>query len=352
MLIHRPHTTTSLPVSPASEEKTLAIDFFTAVPKVEIHVHLEGAIPLPALREIVSKYGGNPASVDSLRLFSDLNGFFAAWIWKNGFLREYDDFTFVAEAVARDMARQNIVYAEVFYSPPDFERHGLTPQQLTTAIRKGLDKVEDIEIALVADLVRDSGPSKGSEVLRDISEVKEACRVAGIGMGGSEHYPARCFKAVYRTARELGFRTTVHAGEACGPDSIWDAIRELEVERIGHGTKAVFDPALVQYLAENRIPVELCPVSNVRTGVVRSLKHHPARLFSDRGMLISINTDDPMMFENSLPSEYASVEAEMGFTREESKRLLEMSVESSWLPPHRKEQLILTMRKHPANIIS
>jgi len=135
--------------------------WFERVPKVELHLHLEGAIPIPALWELVRKYGGDPTVPDQAALqrrfaYRDFPHFIETWIWKNQFLREYEDFSFIAEAVAADLARQKIRYAEIFYSPPDFARHGLRTQGLTQAIRTGLERVPGIKVGLVADLVRDS----------------------------------------------------------------------------------------------------------------------------------------------------------------------------------------------------
>src|SRR5215471_733048 len=136
--------------------------WFERLPKVELHVHLEGAIPHPVLWELLQKYGGDPAiptREDLVRKFvyRDFPHFLELWSWKNQLLRQYEDFEFLAAEVARDLVRQNIRYAEVFYSPPDFRFAGLEPQRLTEAIRKGLQRASGIEIALVADLVRDYG---------------------------------------------------------------------------------------------------------------------------------------------------------------------------------------------------
>ena len=136
-------------------------DWLRRVPKVELHLHLEGAIPHAALWQLVQKYGGDPALPDRqalVRKFAYRNSphCIETWIWKNRFLREYEDFTLLAEAVARDLVRQNVRYVEAFYSPSDFRHQGLEPQPLTAAIRLGLDRVPELEVALVADLVRDS----------------------------------------------------------------------------------------------------------------------------------------------------------------------------------------------------
>jgi adenosine deaminase len=319
-------------------------DWFSRVPKIELHLHLEGAIPYAALWELVRKYGGDPTvpTLDALVerfQFRDFTHFIEAWVWKNRFLREYDDFTFIAEAVARDLQAQNIRYAETFYSPPDFARHGLEPQSLTQAICAGLAHVPDVEIALVADLVRDDGPDNAGLVLQQVNEVRDL-GVVGIGIGGSEaRYPPEPFAEVYATARRLGFRTSAHAGEAAGAASIWGAIRALGADRIGHGTRAAEDPDLLDHLAARQIPLEMCPISNLRTGIVRSLAEHPIRRYFDHGILVTVNTDDPKMFGNSLADEYRALEMELGFSRDQIRRVILNAIEASWLPEDRKAPL-------------
>lgn len=327
-------------------------DWYDRVPKVELHVHLEGAIPLDALWTLVQKYGGSPdaptpeALVERFR-YRDFAHFIDTWVWKNRFLRELDDFTFIAEAVARDLARRNIVYVEAFYSPPDFHRIGITTQAMTEAMRRGLARVPEIQIALVADLVRDFGPDRAARTLEEVAEVREH-GVIGIGIGGSEqHHPPEPFAAVYERARELGFRTSAHAGEAAGAESVRGAIEALRVDRVGHGTRAGEDAAVVELLRERRVPLEMCPGSNVCTGVVDSVAAHPVRRYMDTGLLITINTDDPAMFGNSLAGEFRELAASAGFTRDDVRRVLLNAVEASWLSPPRKSALAARLSSDP-----
>ena len=323
------------------------------IPKVELHVHLEGAIPHPALFELIQKYGGDPSVPDVTALarrfeYKDFSQFIKVWSWKNQFLREYDDFSYIAELTARDMAKQGIRYAEVFFSPSLFVRRGLAVQDLTRAVRTGLSRVNEIEIALIADLVRDYGPESERVTLARLSEVRDL-GVIGIGIGGSEQeFPPGPFKRLFEEARRMGFHTNAHAGEAEGARSIWDAVRQLGVERIGHGTRAWEDPELVRYLADRGIPLEMCPVSNVRTGVVNGLDEHPIREYFDAGVVVTVNTDDPKMFQTSLADEYRLLEQDCGFTKSEICRLVLFAVESSWLLDERKASLIAKFRKDPA----
>lgn len=327
--------------------------WFEQVPKVELHLHLEGAIPDAVMWELMRKYGGDPLVPDVAALrnkfvYRDFTHFIETWIWHLQFLREYDDFSYFAAAVASDLARQNIRYVEAFFSPSDFARHNLEPQRLTEAIRAGLDRVPAVQVALIADLVRDRGPENAAITLAQLREVQHLGLI-GIGIGGSEDlFPPEVFAPVYAEARRLGFRTTAHAGEAAGAASIWGAIRELHAERIGHATRAEEDARLVDYIVEHRIPLELCPLSNVRTGVVRSIGEHPARRYFERGLLVSINTDDPRMFGNSLAEEYRLLQEQLGFSRDDIRALILNGIESAWLDQKSKRQLIDTFTRDPA----
>ncbi len=327
--------------------------WYNAVPKVELHLHLEGAIPHEALWELVRKYGGGSSvpTLDALKnrfRFRDFPHFIETWIWKNQFLREYEDFTFIAEAVAADLGAQNIRYAEVFYTPSDFFRRGLETQRLTEAIRIGLSRVPGVEMALVADACRDNGPENALKIVSEINEVRDL-GVIGITIGGSEQtYPPEPFAEAYEKARTLGLHTSAHAGEAAGPGSIWGAICSLKVERIGHGTRATEDPRLMEYLAEHNIPLEVCPLSNVRTGVVKSIEAHPVKRFIERGFAVTINTDDPKMFGNSLSQEYEALETTFGFSRDDIRKVILQGIGSSWLSRERKRLLTQSFRQDPA----
>jgi adenosine deaminase len=323
------------------------------LPKVELHVHLEGAIPHRAIFDLIQKYGGDPSIPDVTALarrfeFKNFNQFIEAWSWKNRFLREYEDFTEIAELTARDMASQHIRYVETFFSPSLFVRHGLEVQELIHAVRIGLSRVPEIEVSLIADLVRDYGPEFEMTTLKKVNEVK-GDGVIGIGLGGSEHqFPPEPFKILYEEARRMGFHVTAHAGEASGPESIWSVIKNLHVDRIGHATRAQEDPELLEYLRKHNIPLELCPLSNVCTGIVSAISKHPIREYFDSGQIISVNTDDPMMFGTTLAKEYEMLLQECGFTRQEICSLILLGIESSWLSEERKNLMVKSFENDPS----
>lgn len=321
----------------------------TDPPLTELHLHLEGAIPLPALWQLIQKYGSDPSVPDLEALknrfvYKDFPHFIQTWIWKNGFLREYEDFAFIAEHVARDLLDQNILYAEAHYSPSGFVEQGLDIREITRAVRSGLNRVPRIEVALIADLIRDLGPESAARTLQVVKEVREY-GVVGVGLGGSEQsFPPELFTEVYADARYSGFHATAHAGEAAGAASIWGALRGLGVERIGHGTRAEEDPRLMDYLAEKQVPIEMCPLSNVRTGVIGRIEAHPVRRYFDRGLLVTISTDDPKMFGNSIAEEYRILETIFGFSPAEIRKVMENSVKASWMEAGKKTLWLSTLQ--------
>jgi len=309
-----------------------------ALPKAELHLHLEGAIPLTALYTLVRKYGGE-GEVPSLEalarrfVYTDFEHFIRTWIWKNKFLREHEDFDFIAYEVVRALHDQGVVYVEPFVSAGEHRNRGLDPVEVVRATLSGLVRgYRDFGIGygLIVDLVRDFGPEQGMAWLRSFAPLR-AEGVVGIGLGGSEHrFPARLFQEVYAEARRLDFHLTAHAGEAAGPESVWEAIDLLGVERVGHGVRAIEDPRLVAELARRGVPLELCPVSNLRTGVVTALARHPIRELLAAGVRVTVNSDDPTLFGTSLVGEYLALHRELSFTWPELVALARESFAASF----------------------
>ncbi len=314
------------------------------LPKVELHVHLEGAIPLDTLWQLMVQYGGDasvptPAALAQKFTYSDFPHFIQTWVWKNTFIRTPADFTTIATAVARDWAAQQLHYVEAHYSPTDFARHGLAIGDITRAIRTGLDQVRAIRVQLIADVVRDSSVAQAMHTLESVAELKEY-GVVGIGLGGSEQsHPPEKFTSVFARARQLGMRTSVHAGEAAGAQSVWGAINTLKAERIGHATRAVEDRTLLDYFVKSQIPLECNPISNVRTGVVPSVAAHPVGEYIARGMHVSINTDDPKMFNNTLVDEYAALMHHFALQPADICYLIDNAIDAAFLTDIEKNQL-------------
>ena len=309
-------------------------DLYDLAPKVELHLHLEGAIPMDTLWDLVEAYGGDTAVPSKADLvehlqYRDFAHFIDTWWWMTGFVRSSDDFELIAAAVAANLAEQNIVYAEASFSPTDFERHGLVPQEMARAIRRGLDRVPEVQVVLNCDLVRDTGPQRAAATLAAILEVATSTDIRGITIGGSEQtYPAELFSDVYRTAASAGLRLTAHAGEAAGPESVRSALANLGVERVGHGVRVVEDADLLQQVVDDQVPLEVCPTSNIRTGVVAGWDNHPVATLLARGAFVTVSSDDPTFFHTSVAEELRQVASRYGADPHE---LTKRAIAASWM---------------------
>ncbi len=319
-------------------------DLIKAIPKVELHIHLEGAIPIGTLFRLIQRKGTEPSirTVGDLRQrleYVDFAHFIELWTWKNTFIEAERDFEAITHDALRDLTDQNVKYAEITYAPGDYWRQGLSIEGITENIIEGKQRaLEDfgIQSELIVDLVRDHGPDIGMQRVQVLSRYLGKGLV-GIGLGGSEQsFPADPYEPVYKHAAERGFRLTAHAGEAAGPESIWAAIDKLNVERIGHGTRAYEDPLLLSTLRERKIPLEMCVLSNVRTRVCPSIVDHPIRTYFEQGLLVTANSDDPTMFNTSIAEEYAALHRHLGFSLADLKEVSLNGIEASFMPVAQK----------------
>ena len=322
-------------------------DFIRHMPKVELHLHLEGAFTFEYLLGLIRKYEPDSEidSVEQLRKrfqYKDFPEFIRIWLWKNQYFREPEDFKQLVYTTLKNLADQQCYYVEAFYSPWDFRMNDISASTITEAMITGAEEAErdfGIRCRLIADLIRDLGWETAGDRLDEITPYL-GDRLIGIGLGGSEQdYPADGFREVYREAKSRGFRVVAHAGEAEGPDSVRMAIDELHVERIGHGVRATEDPELVSYLVKTQLPLEVCITSNIKTGIYRSIEEHPVRQLFEQGVRITINSDDPAMFGTTLTNEFLILQKFYEFSYSEIKQLSLNAVESSFMPESEKENL-------------
>jgi len=335
-------------------------EFTREIPKVELHLHLEGAIPLPTLLTLVQRAGREQSirTLDDLRrklTYTDFAHFIDVYGWKNTFLAEEKDFAEIGYQVLRDLSRQNVKYVEAFYAPGDFRRQALSVQGITENLIEGKERAFrdfGIRSELIVDLVRDHGPDTG---MRRVEEVTPYLGqgVVGIGLGGSEQeFPADPYASVYTEARKRGFRLTAHAGEVAGADSVWTVIEKLGVERIGHGIRAEEDPELMSVLERRRIPLEMCITSNLMTGVCQSIDAHPVKRYFQHGLMVTVNSDDPTMFGTSISQEYRILVQKLGFTVSELWQLNLNGIDASFMPDEEKELMKSEFEKQWQRVVS
>jgi adenosine deaminase len=312
------------------------------LPKCELHVHLEGAVPGQTLCEIARKYGVHPPPVLASDTYDGYDGFVAVWRDRTRLLRECEDFTVAAEAAVRALARCNVAYAELHFSIGSaIKRLGLPLADLVHAVRKGMASVAVIETALIVDLVRDHGPKSGTRLLDELIELGPDAGVVAVGLGGNEaRYPIGGYAPIFERARRAGLHTVAHAGEFAGPANVWTCLSQLRPERIGHGWRASEDNGLVAHLALHTIPLEVCVTSNLRLGLLSSPEAHPAALLRQQGVPLTVGSDDPDMFGIDLVDEYCLLHSRAGFDVGSLVGMARDAFEFAFLPPERRAALL------------
>lgn len=322
-------------------------EFIQAMPKVELHVHLEGSIRPATLLTLAGRNGVTlPArDVDGLRefyRFTDFEHFIRTYYVISGCLKSAEDFDLIAYEFGADMARQNIRYAEVTFTPyTSVANTGLLFDDLLAGLNDGRRRAQaefGVEFAWVLDIVRNE-PHTRHQVARWAAGAVDR-GVVGFGLGGIENgFPPEWYADAYAVAREAGLHSVPHAGEVVGPESVWGAIRVLGAERIGHGVRSVEDPALIDYLRREQIPLEVCPTSNVLLGVYATYDQHPFRRLWDEGLYVTVNSDDPPMFNTDLVQEYQLLVDHLGFSVQDLEQLSLNALRAAFLPPDRKAAL-------------
>lgn len=281
-----------------------------AMPKVELHVHLEGTIAASTALELARRHGVDPASLPLVggaypSPFTSFQHFVDTYLAVSSLIRDPDDLETIAAAFARSQREQNVLYTEVTFTAGTHVRNGMDPTAMWKAIAAGLaESGPDHEIRLIVDAVRNMGPEDGPSTIK-LAELSEA-PVAGLGLTGIEgSVPEGEFRVLREAADSSGWGLAVHAGETGTSRNIEAALDDLGADRIGHGVASVTDPALVQRLVSDQTPVEVCPTSNVALGVFATLEDHPFPQMWDAGMNVLVNSDDPPFFSTTLTNDLA-----------------------------------------------
>jgi adenosine deaminase/aminodeoxyfutalosine deaminase len=328
------------------------------LPKVELHLHLEGSTEPSTLVALSRRHDAHPltlADARSLYTYKNFLGFLESYKAMSSRLQTPDDYELITYSMVRTLAEQGVVHAEVYISFGIiyyWKKEEVEPY--VEAIERGRLRGEQefgTTLYWLIDAVRHFGVDEAARVFRKAAELRARYpSIIGIGIGGDEaRGPASDFRDLYAEARDNGLRLTAHAGESGGPidgpASIWSAIN-IGAERIGHALAAQHDPQLLEVLAQRQIPLEINVTSNLRTGCCPALADHPLRRYFDSGLMVTLNSDDPPMFGSNLLQEYILAQQTFDFTLEHMRELAANAVEASFLPPTRKLALLRQVEQY------
>jgi adenosine deaminase len=320
-----------------------------AIPKTEIHLHLEGLASVDTVWSLIQK---NRISIPDVGSQEDIRRKFRVKslqefidlflnVIQNSFREEADVRLLIGDARTY-LTRNKIVYAEIHFAPSMFLRNGHNFERLMAILDAGSRELaaDGLEVRFIIDVSRTFGADNAMRNL-ELTLGNRIPAVIGIGLGGQESSgPAKDFVKVFERARKEGLHAVAHAGEAVGPESVRDAVEALGAERIGHGISAIQDPAVMDLLRDRKVPVEVCPSSNLFTGhYATTLRNHPIAEFLNRGLWVTLNTDDPTIFGVDLVDEYLGLAAEGVFDVDQLLRMVKNGIFATFLPQERRDGL-------------
>jgi aminodeoxyfutalosine deaminase len=331
--------------------------YIAGLPKAELHVHHVGSASPRIVAELAARHAGDtpvpadPAALADFFAFRDFGHFIEIYLSVVDLIRDDEDVRMLTYEIARELARQQVRYAELTVTPYSHVRRGIPAPAFCAAIedaRAGAAADLGVDLRWCFDIPGEAGLPAAEETLRIALEERPDGLIS-FGLGGPEvGVPRPQFKPYFDKARAAGLHSVPHAGETGGPETVWDAVRDLGAERIGHGIAAARDPQLLAYLAEHRITLEVCPTSNVRTRAVPSLEDHPLPALVAAGVPVTINSDDPPMFGTTIEEEYAVAARLLDLDAAGVTDLARAAVNASFLPPGGKTALLAEIDAYAA----
>ena len=325
--------------------------FITQMPKVELHVHLERSVrPKTLLKLAKHHHVALPADdVEGLRrwyTFRDFNHFIEIYMTISSCLRTAEDIELIAREFLIGQAEQNILYSEVTFTPfNQYANNRLGFHEQIDAVNRArtwAEKELGVRMGIIMDIPRIVSPEDGL-VIADWAIERYGDGLIGFGLGGPEvDNPPEKYRSAFERVRAAGLPCILHAGETVGPPSIWNAIRVAGTKRIGHGVRAIEDPQLVEYLRETQIPLEVCPTSNICLKVYPSLEEHSLPELIAQSLYVTINSDDPPMFNTTLTDEYLICHKTFGWDAEFIKRLMLNAVRVTLLPENEQQAMLIS----------
>ncbi|HZF55274.1 MAG TPA: adenosine deaminase [Polyangiaceae bacterium] len=335
--------------SEMGQTSKLPLEFFQKLPKTDLHVHLDGSLRLETIVDLAKRHKVELPSHDSgeLRRIMNLGQNCGSLVeYLKAFditlrVMQHEDALFrVAYELAEDAARENVRYMEVRYAPMLHTRLGLRITNVVEAVLAGLRAAHDtlgIESNVIVCGIRNISPQSSLE-MAELAVAYKGRGVVGFDLAGAEYdHPAKHHKSAFQLVRDNNINCTIHAGEAYGPESIAQAIHVCGAHRIGHGCRLREDGDLLHYINDHRIPLEVCPSSNVQTGAVRDLASHPMKLYEALGLRVTVNTDNRLVTDTTVSHELWHCHAKMGMTLKDIKSIVVAGFKSAFLPFHVKQ---------------
>jgi aminodeoxyfutalosine deaminase len=333
--------------------------FVAGLPKAELHVHHVGSASPQAVAQLAARHEGStpvPADPDKLAdyfTFTDFRHFVDVYLSVVDLIRTPQDVWTLTYEVARDLTGQNVRYAELTVTPYSTVVRGVAAPAFCEAIEDARHRAEaDFGIVLrwCFDIPGEAGPA-AAQLTLDVALSDRPPGLVSFGLGGPEiGVPREPFAPYFAKARAAGLHSVPHAGESTGPETIWDAIRHLGAERVGHGIAAVRDPELLAYLTGTGTALEVCPTSNVRTRSVPSLAEHPLPALVAAGVPVTINSDDPPMFSTTLNDEYLVAARLLGLDEAGVADLARAAVRASFLDDLGRRRLLAEIDSYTAQL--
>jgi adenosine deaminase len=327
----------------------LSLEFFRQLPKTDLHVHLDGSLRLDTIIDLAHLHQVELPSTNPGELRREMNlgqncgslvEYLKAFDVTLRVMQHEESLFRAAYELAEDAARENVRYMEVRYSPMLHTRLGLKLTSVVEAVLAGLRAAHDalgVESAVILCGIRNISPESSLE-MAELAVAYKGRGVVGYDLAGAEYdHPAKHHRKAFQLVRDNNINTTIHAGEAYGPESIAQALHVCGAHRIGHGCRLREDGDLLHYINDHRIPLECCPSSNVQTGAVRDLASHPLKLYFDLGLRVTINTDNRLVTDTTVSQELWHCHTQMGMSLHDIKTMLIAGFKSSFLPFHVKQ---------------
>src|SRR5258706_4261478 len=327
-------------------------EVFRALPKTDLHVHLDGSLRLETILELARQYGvelpaidvpGLNAAIGCGRNFGSLVEYLRGFDITLGVMQTEEALERIAFEVAEDAHRENVRYMEVRYAPMLHTQRGLKLTKVVEAVLHGLRRAREtygIKANIIICGIRNIS-AESSYQMAELAVAYKGRGVVGFDLAGAEYdHPAKHHKAAFQLVRDNNINTTIHAGEAYGPESIAQALHVCGAHRIGHGCRLREDGDLLHYVNDHRIPLECCPSSNVQTGAVRDLQSHPLKLYFNLGLRVTVNTDNRLVTDTTVSNELWLCHTQMGMSFRDIKSMIMAGFKSSFLPFHERQEYL------------